>query len=625
MLRSRLPALAALITLLSGPAMATVALPDAAKRSDPHSYANTQDFRTRDIALELAVDFGHRALRGSATLSLERVNAKADTLVLDTRDLDIASIEAGHAGRLAKTTFELAPRDAILGSALLIKMPKGADQVRVHYATRPQASGLQWLTPAQTAGKRHPFMFSQSESIHARSWIPLQDTPQVRQTYSAHITTPQALRAVMSADNDANAAKSGSYRFTMPQRIPSYLIAIAVGDLDFRATGPRTGVYADPSVVAAAAKEFEDTEKMLQRCEALYGPYRWGRYDLLILPPSFPFGGMENPRLTFASPTVIAGDKSLVSLVAHEMAHSWSGNLVTNATWADIWLNEGFTEHATFRIVEDVYGLDAAQQERALSAKNLKDELAGIERDDDKTLTPDLVHRDPDDGLSGVPYARGNLFLDYLEAKFTRPVVDVFLNGWFNEHAFQSVRTQVFVDYLHARLMPQKPGALSDAEIEAWLHSPAMPADTVWPQSDAFVKVDAQREAWLAGKMPAAKLDSAKWTTHQWEYFLDTLPALKAAQLAELDTAFGFSKTHNQIIAGHWWKVATANHYAPAEAGTEAYLGEVGRMLLIRPIYKELVKTPEGRERARAIYAKWKDRYHPIAQDMIEQLLAKAG
>lgn len=596
----------------------------AVSASDPHSYANTQDFRTREVALDLDVDFPRRVLRGSAELSLERLRADADTLVLDTRDLDIQAVEAGRGDTLAKTTFRLAPRDPILGSALSIAMPKGADRVRIRYATSPQASGLQWLTPAQTAGKKQPFLFSQSESIHARSWIPLQDTPQVRQTYRARITTPKALRAVMSADNDPQAPRSGEYRFAMPQRIPSYLIALAVGDLDFRATGPRTGVYADPAIVAAAAKEFEDTETMLEKCEALFGPYRWGRYDLLILPPSFPFGGMENPRLTFASPTVIAGDKSLVSLVAHEMAHSWSGNLVTNAVWSDIWLNEGFTDHATFRIVEEVYGLDAAQQERALAAKRLKDELATTERDDDKTLEPDLVGRDPDDGISGVPYARGALFLAYLEAKFTRPVMDRFLRGWFDSHAFQSVRASTFIAYLKSELLAQKPGLVSDAEVQAWLHAPQMPADTVWPVSDAFLRVDGEREAWLAGRRPAAALDTGRWTTHQWEYFLDTLPALSAAQLAELDAAFGFSKTHNQIVAAHWWKLATVNRYAPAEAGVEAYLGEVGRMLLITPIYRALVTTPEGRARARAIYAKWKDRYHPIAQDAIEKILAKS-
>ncbi|MGH8444445.1 MAG: M1 family metallopeptidase [Solimonas sp.] len=598
---------------------------DAALRDDPHSYANTRDFRTRDVALDLAVDFERRVLRGSAELTLERVDAKADTLVLDTRDLDISAVEAGHAGKLAKTPFKLLPRDSILGSALLITMPRGADQVRVHYATQPQASGLQWLTPAQTAGKKHPFLFSQSESIHARSWIPLQDTPQVRQTYSARITTPRELRAVMSADNDAQAPKSGEYRFKMPQRIPSYLIAIAVGDLEFRSLGPRTGIYADPTVADAAAWEFADTEKMLTRCEALFGPYRWGRYDLLILPPSFPFGGMENPRLTFASPTVIAGDRSLVSLVAHEMAHSWSGNLVTNAVWSDIWLNEGFTDHATFRIVEDIYGLDAAQQERALAAKRLKDGLAETERDDDKTLTPNLVGRDPDDGLSDVPYARGSLFLAYLESKYTRPVMDAFLRGWFDSHAFQSVRTATFVEYLKAKLQAQDPRKLSDAEIDAWLHSPTMPADTVWPVSDAFIKVDAQRAAWLAGQRKAVQLETKGWTTHQWQYFVDTLPALKTAQIQELDAAFGFSKTHNQIIAGHWWKLTTVNHYAAGDAGTEQYLGEVGRMLLIMPIYRELAKTPDGLVRAKAIYAKWKERYHPIAQDAIEKALAKAA
>ncbi|NKF21132.1 M1 family metallopeptidase [Solimonas marina] len=623
MFRSRFPSLLALAgsLLLSPMGYAMSSIEPAAQRSDPHSYANVEDFRTRDVALDLQVDFPDRVLRGTATLTLDRLKPAADTLILDTRDLDIASVEAGHGDTFKATTFKLAPRDPVLGSALLIAMPESADRVRIRYATEPQASGLQWLTPMQTAGKKHPFLFSQSESIHARSWIPLQDTPQVRQTYSAHITTPKGLRAVMSADNDPKAPANGDYRFKMPQRIPSYLIALAVGDLDFRATGPRTGVYADPTVVAAAAHEFEDTEQMLETCERLYGPYRWGRYDLLILPPSFPFGGMENPRLTFASPTVIAGDKSLVSLVAHEMAHSWSGNLVTNATWSDIWLNEGFTDHATFRVVEEVYGKDAAQQERVLSAENLKDALAADGRDDDKTLQPDLVGRDPDDGLSDVPYARGALFLAYLDAKFGRPTMDAFLNGWFNDHAFQSVRTATFVRYLHDHLLVKHPGVVSDAEVHAWIYDPKLPADAVWPSSDAFAHVDTQRQAWLSGSRKANALDTQGWTTHQWQYFLRTLPALSTAQIAELDQAFGLSKTHNQIIAGAWWKLTTANHYAPAAAGTEQYLGEVGRMLLIEPIYEEMVKTADGRQRAQAIFAEWKDRYHPIAQDAIAKIV----
>lgn len=587
---------------------------------DPHSYANTQDFLTRDLKLDLAVDFKARVLRGSVELQLQRLNPQARELILDTRDLEIRSVQAGQAQHWQKASFRLAARDAILGSALIIQMPAQADRVRIRYATRPQASGLQWLTPAQTAGGRQPYLFTQSQAIHARSWIPLQDTPQVRTPYEAQIRTPPQLRAVMSADNDPKAPRNGRYQFRMPQAIPSYLIALAVGDLEFRSTGPRSGVYSEPSVVDAAAKEFEDTEQMIERCEKAFGPYRWGRYDLLILPPSFPYGGMENPRLTFASPTVIAGDKSLVSLVAHELAHSWSGNLVTNASWNDFWLNEGFTNHLTYRIMEEVYGTEIAQQERALGAVELKKALALADRDSDRTLVPDLAGRDPDDGVTDVPYDRGAFFLQYLEQRFSRPVFDAFLRGWFDSHAFQSVRTADFLHYLQTQLLVKDPDRVSMAKIEEWLHSPQMPADTPWPQ-DAFAAVDTQRQAWLDGKLALAQLDTRQWNPRHWEYWLDTLPPLSAEQMSALDQAFGFSRTRNPIIAGHWWALSARSGYAPADAGIDQYLGSVGRMRLITPIYRALAQTPPGRVRAQALFAKYRDRYHPIAQTSIEHLL----
>jgi leukotriene-A4 hydrolase len=351
--------------------------PTATVAGDPHSYANTAAFGTQHFVLDLAVDFERRVLEGHVTLHLQRRDAKAGQLVLDTRDLDIQAVSVGvRGGELTPTAFSLDARDPVLGAALRITLPPPADTVRIDYATPPQASGLQWLTPEQTTDKRHPFLFTQSQAIHARSWIPLQDTPQIRSTFEARIRTPQPLLAVMAAEMQADPPRSGDYRFAMPQPIPSYLVALAVGDLRYQAMSERTAIYAEPSVVARAAAEFEDTEAMMQRSEAIYGPYRWGRYDLLILPSAFPYGGMENPRLTFATPTVIAGDKSLVSLVAHELAHSWSGNLVTNATWNDFWLNEGFTNHLTYRIMEEIFGVDRGEQERALGANDLKETLA---------------------------------------------------------------------------------------------------------------------------------------------------------------------------------------------------------------------------------------------------------
>src|SRR5689334_26413 len=344
---------------------------------DVHSYANPGEVRVSHAALDLEVLFERRILRGTAELALQRVDPNAGALRLDTRGLDVSRAESSSGGGAwSEAAFELGDADAILGAPLSVALRPGDDRVRITYATRPTASGLQWLEPAQTAGRRHPFLFSQSQAIHARSWIPIQDTPQVRLTYEARVRTPPELAAVMSAGGNPEGRRGGEYRFAMPQRIPAYLLAIAAGDIGFESMSRRTGVYAEPSVVRAAAREFEDTEKMMEAAERLYGPYRWERYDILVLPPSFPFGGMENPRLTFATPTVLAGDKSLVSLIAHELAHSWSGNLVTNATWRDFWLNEGFTTYLERRIVEDLYGPDRAAMESVLGKGELREELA---------------------------------------------------------------------------------------------------------------------------------------------------------------------------------------------------------------------------------------------------------
>jgi Aminopeptidase N len=387
-------------------------------RKDYHSYSNPEAVRVRHVNLDLEVLFPEKILRGAATLAVDRVDqAKEGPIVLDTRDLVIEKAETSPDGvRFTTAKYALGANDPILGAPLTIELPLRASSVRITYATKPSASGLQWMTPAQTAGKKQPFLYSQSEPIHARSWIPLQDTPGVRVTYNARIRTPKQLRAVMSAVNDPDPDPKvrGDYTFEMPKPIPSYLIALAVGDLQFRTMSKRTGVYGEPSVVEKAAKEFEDTEKMIGVAEELYGPYKWGRYDILVLPPSFPFGGMENPRLTFATPTVIAGDKSLVSLVAHELAHSWSGNLVTNATWRDFWLNEGFTVYFENRIQEAVYGLDRADMEAVLARQELEEEMKHL-APRDQVLHIDLKGRDPDDGSTQVPYVKGMLFLKQLE------------------------------------------------------------------------------------------------------------------------------------------------------------------------------------------------------------------
>lgn len=600
---------------------------------DEHSYAEPQKVRITALALDLAVDFAQKQLAGSATYTLDWKDPQATTLALDTRDLTIDKVEgAGANGQWTPLQYALAPRDAILGSKLTIQAPQRNASVRVSYHTSPDASGLQWLEPAMTEGKRQPFMFSQSEAIHARSWVPLQDTPGVRFTYTAHVTAPKDTMVLMSAANDAadatgNAPRSGDYRFTMKEPIPSYLLAIAAGDLVFQPTGKRSGVWAEPAMVQKAAKEFEDTEKMIEVAESLYGPYRWGRYDILVLPPSFPFGGMENPRMTFATPTVIVGDKSLVSLVAHELAHSWSGNLVTNASWKNIWLNEGFTTYVQGRITEALYGAELADMERQIDQQELAKEIADgeIAPADQVLALPPLTGRDPDDALSDIAYTKGAWFLRFLEQRVGRAAFDPFLRGWFDDHAFQSATTEEFVDYLKTHLLAKYPNAASAAELDAWLHQPGIPAFAERARSRGFATVDSARIAWLGnGQLPPPAITSA-WTTQEWIHFLEGLgDTLKPEQLAQLDAAYHFSGTPNGELAQRWYPLAVRSGYHAGDAQMAEFLQRVGRRKLIMPTYEALVKTPEGLAFAKDVFAKAKPGYHPITSASVAATIAKA-
>lgn len=601
---------------------------DANFAMDVHSYSNPQEIRVRHVDLDWNVLFDRKILQGTATLTLEQTSEKFHpSLVLDTRDLNIEKVETSNNGaKFTTAKFTVGAADKVLGAPLTVQLPANAKSVRVYYSTSPTASGLQWLAPEQTAGKKTPFMFSQAQAIHARSFIPLQDSPQVRVTYSARVRTPANLLAVMSAEgNLRNDVRNGDYKFNMPHPIPPYLIAIAVGDLSFRSLGRRTGVYTEPATLEKSAFELADTEKMVAATEKIYGAYRWGRYDLLVLPPSFPFGGMENPMLTFATPTILAGDKSLVSLVAHELAHSWSGNLVTNATWRDFWLNEGFTTYLERRIIEAVYGVPRREMEATLGRRSLEDELKGTAKAD-QILHVNLDGRDPDEGFTGVPYEKGALFLRHLEEKVGRVKFDKFVRGYFDSHAFQSITTETFVDYLQKNLIDQNPNVLSRADADEWIEKSGLPVNAPQPKSDAFAKVEAQSSDWLNGKIAAKDIKSASWTTQEWLHFLGSLPPnLNGAKMAELDKAFKLTNRGNAEIAFQWLLMSIKNNYAPANTRIEEFLTTIGRRKFVKPLFEELVKTPEGTRRAAEIYTRARPGYHPITQATVDRILKEKG
>ncbi len=575
---------------------------------DYHSFSNPNEVVVNHISLDLNVDFDTKVISGTAKLKYKKQTPDANTLILDSKDLTINRVSANG----DDLPFELDTGESFLGSALTISLPDNGKELTIEYATSPSASGVQWLTPAQTAGGKHPFLFTQAQATHARSFIPLQDSPKVRVTYDATIRTPKELIAVMSASNDPQAERDGVYEFNMPQAIPSYLIALAVGDLQFKAMGERTGVYAESGILDAAAAEFEDTESMLIETEKRYGPYSWDRYDLLILPPSFPFGGMENPRLSFITPTVIAGDKSLVSLIAHELAHSWSGNTVTNATWRDLWLNEGFTTYLTYRIMELVYGEDRYNMEAVLGYQDLAAAVDSLDAKD-TMLAIDLRGRDPDDVFSNIPYEKGALFLRELEQKVGRDNFDVFLTQYFEDYAFQSITTDEFLEYLSNTLIAQYPDKLDIERINEWVFSTGVPEGAPKPDSNAFTVVDTARNGWLAGDVLATDIDTEKWTVHQWLYFLNNMPEqLSLEKMSALDSVFALTESKNNEIAHSWLLMSVKNWYQPAHTRLFSYLTSIGRNKLVRPLYKELAKTEDGKGLAKRAFAKAKDGYHPL-------------
>jgi leukotriene-A4 hydrolase len=587
-------------------------------RQDIHSAARPQAAVVERLDLDLTVDFATRTLAGTARWEIRNL-AATDTLWLDTRDL---TIEAAWRDD-EPTTWTLGEPAPFVGSALAVAIRPDTRSVTLRYRTAPGAAALQWLEPAQTAGGKAPFLFSQSQAILARTWVPCQDTPSVRFPYQATLRVPPGLLALMSAENNPERRADGIYRFSMPQPIPSYLLALAVGDLAFRALDERTGVYAEPEVVEAAASEFRDLPAMMKATEALYGPYRWGRCDLLVLPPSFPFGGMENPRLTFLTPTILAGDRSLVSLVAHELAHSWSGNLVTNATWNDFWLNEGFTTYLERRIMEAITDREYSEMLAGIGLGDLRSTLSELPPGSQLgKLRLDLTGIDPDEGASDVAYEKGYLFLRLLEETVGRERFDRFLGDWFSAHAFQSVTTDDFLAFLDQRLLATDPGLRAAIDLAAWVDTPGLPPNAPQIAGARFGKVEATAAAWAAGR-PAPELATAGWSSHEWVHFLRSLPAsLTLAQLADLDAAFGFTTTGNSEIHFAWLEHVVANQYQPAFPALERFLLRVGRMKFLGPLYAGMTRQPATLAMARDVFARARAGYHPLTQSAVEAILA---
>ncbi len=611
-----------LAATLAAPALSACATADIrpsmpALPHDPHSYAKPDEARVLNVSLDLRADFERKILAGTCTLTIA---AKADAreIVLDVKDLNVG-IVSGNGQTLP---FTIGASDGERGAPMTVQL-NGAREITIFYETSPSADALQWLTAEQTASGK-PFLFSQGQSILTRTWAPTQDSPGIRQTYDVRLVVPQELTAVMSAEmltpNGEPAEGGHAFRFRMRHPVPIYLMSIAVGDLVFGAVGPRTGVWTEPSVLERGLYECADMEAMVRTVEALYGPYRWGRYDVLILPPSFPFGGMENPRLTFLTPTFLAGDRSLVSLIAHELAHSWSGNLVTNAVWADSWLNEGVTSYIEGRVTEALYGVERADMARVLDWAGIQEALRTIPANSQRLHL--VGDRGADDSNSAIVYDKGALFLRTMERIMGRRRFDAWLRSYFDRFAFQPMTTEIFLADLRERAVRGDAALEQELQLDAWAYEPGLPSNAQAPHSDAFDRVDAAVTAFDAGGAPdAAAWDG--WVTQERQRFLQKLPRqLPRARLDALEGAFHLNATGNSEVLFNWLELVVANHYDSGVESLTHFLSSQGRGKFVRPLYRALMAQGDwGRPIARRIYASARAMYHPIVANALDRIV----
>ena len=584
-------------------------------RVDKHSFSEPHNVRTTHLDLDVKVDFETERISGIANYTIENINGSKE-LILDANGLRIDKVTSGG----KDCAFKLTEKDSILGQGLIIEIEKGAKQVAIHYQSAPNSKALQWLNPKQTAGKKHPFLFTQSQAILARTWLPCQDSPGVRFSYTAKVQVPAELLAVMSAENPTEKNTEGIYTFKMEQAIPAYLMALGVGNLEFQNLGEHTGIYAEPEMIEKAAYEFAETENMLEIAESMYGKYAWDRYDMLLLPPSFPFGGMENPRLTFVTPTILAGDRSLTALIAHELAHSWSGNLVTNKTWDDFWLNEGFTVYFERRIMERMEDKDYADMLALLGKQDLEREVESLGHNHKDThLKLDLLQRDPDDGMTDIAYEKGFFLLRLIEETVGRKQFDFFLNNYFTENAFKVMDTEEFIVYINEKLLDTDIEAKEKIRLEEWIYGAGIPDNCPEVNSTKFKNVDNAIHSFEKG-YPLANINSAKWSSHEWLHFLRKLPKDSSLKdLKKLDTAFEFTTSGNSEILNAWFQLTIPTGYKAADNALEDFLMTVGRRKFLQPLYEALyLKDPL---RAKRIYKNARENYHSVSTQTLDAIV----
>ena len=597
-----------------------------------NTFSNYDIIFQTNINVHFIVDFDNKKVDGEVTISFKALE-DGEVIILDTKSLLIKSVKDNTGNEL---DFKLDNYYRLESHGVPLKIYKEYSKddtfdITIEYSTTKDCMAIDWLEPEQTSGGKYPFMYSQCQSILCREMLPIQDTPAVKMPVQISITVPEELIGLAAGlfVEEINNGNNKTFIYALDIPIPSYLIAIAAGDIGSQNVSERCTIYAEKTVVEKAAWEFSDTEKFLKIAENYIGEYVWEQYNILVLPPSFPFGGMENPTLTFLTPSLIAGDKSLVSVVAHEISHSWTGNLVTNENWPDFWLNEGFTMFIERKILSSHKDKDMAKLDAMVGLSNLKaDIIAFGESKSFSSLEPNLLGRNPDDAFNKVPYEKGFNLLYYLEnkvnnddifQKFMRSYIDKFKKGVVKYMDFRT-----FFETFIKNNVKDWEKILNDIDWDTWVFAPGFPPVENDFSNKYADEVDQAVKDFYENKLGDDFVKKFKdWFTLLKQNFLNKI---KESDIELSETQLEFLNEKLELIQGKYNVEVSCSYYLTVlyhgtlstkfEESLVDFLGKHGRINYIRPLFSALARR--NKELAIKTLDKYRNFYHSIIIKYIE-------
>ena len=624
-------------------------------KEDISSYSNFDEIIQKEVFIDVSLDFDKKQMLGTMEVKYEILSSEIPNVILDLKGPEIVSVEyvikneKNEEKTMIPLTYEIYSENVYkdsLGTPLKISLDNVKKNIPdeynklsksktlmlcIKFITTENCTGIQFLTKEQTYTKKYPFMFTQCEAIQCRSLFPVQDSPSVKSIYKVKTSIPSPLTFLFGGikkesylDNKSN---QNVTIFEQKIPIPSYLVAFVAGELEYGKISERCGVWTEVGLCKIACNEFKDAEKYVQIAEEYFNhPYEWEIYNLLVLPFSFPYGGMENPNLTFVTPALLAGDCSMSNVIGHEISHSWTGNLVTNKNWKNFWVNEGFTIFMERKLDSALLGEEMENLEAIVGNNELIADIKLLGLDSEYTkLSPDFGGNDPDDGFSTVPYEKGYQFLIFIEKLIGKDNFREVMQKYIKKYRYKSVDHTAFKEVLEGLINeklkdPKK--IIDEINWDKWLYEKGIPSYKNDFSSKLLKEAEKLAEDFLQEKEDKSSVLKVfkEWHTNVklafLNYLLDNKNKIDEKIMKNLKNELNLAEEYNSEIKYMWYLLALDKKVEEEIPNIKKFLETHGRLKYVRPVYFAWIEKDYNQ--AKEFFDKTKYLYHAFARRIIQ-------